>query len=135
MPSIFSRIVAGEIPCAKVWENDEFLAFLDILPVAPGHTLVVTKQEVDYLFDLDPGQYRRLMDACRVVARGLRKATGCRKVALLVYGLEVPHAHVHLIPIHREGQLPLPRPAQAAPEALQKLAEKLRLDIRAAFAT
>ena len=109
MASLFTRIVAGEIPCAKVWENDEFLAFLDIMPVATGHTLVIPKKEVDYLFDLDEATYGRLMQAARTVAIGLKKATGCKRVCVGAFGFEVPHAHVHLIPMDSLGQFPFPQ--------------------------
>jgi histidine triad (HIT) family protein len=100
MPSIFSRIAAGEIPAYKVAENDRFLAFLDAFPLKKGHTLVIPKQEVDYIFDLDPETYRDLMDFARKVALALKQAIPCNRVSMQVIGLEVPHAHVHLIPIH-----------------------------------
>jgi histidine triad (HIT) family protein len=126
MASVFSKIVAGEIPCAKIWENEEFLAFLDIMPVAPGHTLVIPKKEVDYLFDLEEGSYQRLMDACRTVAKGLKQATGCQRVCVVVLGFEVPHAHVHLIPLDTLQQFPFPPRKQAAPEGLMATAERIR---------
>jgi histidine triad (HIT) family protein len=126
MPSVFSRIVAGEIPCAKIWEDEEFLAFLDIMPVAPGHTLVIPKKDVDYLFDLDEGTYQRLMAACRTVAAGLKQATGCKRVCVVVLGFEVPHAHVHLIPLDTLQQFPFPPRKQAAPEGLMATAERIR---------
>ncbi len=105
MASIFSRIVAGEIPCYKVAENDRFFAFLDISPVAKGHTLVIPKQEVDYIFDLDDETYTGLMAFARQVAHGLEKAIECKRVGVAVMGLEVPHAHIHLIPITTESDM------------------------------
>ncbi len=126
MPTIFSKIVAGEIPCAKVWENEEFLAFLDVMPVAPGHTLVIPKQEVNYLFDMEDAAYGRLMLACKNVARGLKVATGCKRVVVGVWGFEVPHAHVHLIPMEALTQFPFPSRQKAAPEALAEMADKIQ---------
>lgn len=126
MPSLFSKIVAGEIPCAKVWENDEFLAFLDIMPVAPGHTLVIPKQEENYFFDIDEPKYLRLMAACRTVAAGLKKATACQRVCVGVFGFEVPHAHVHLIPMDTLAQFPFPPRGKASSEALREMAKRLQ---------
>lgn len=105
MASIFSRIVAGEIPCYKVAEDEQFFAFLDISPVAKGHTLVIPKKEVDYIFDLDDETYAGLMAFARRVARALEKTVSCKRVGVAVMGLEVPHAHVHLIPITTEGDM------------------------------
>lgn len=105
MASIFSRIVAGEIPCYKVAEDERFFAFLDISPVAKGHTLVIPKQEVDYIFDLDDETYNGLMAFARKVARALEGAVECKRVGVAVMGLEVPHAHIHLIPITTEGDM------------------------------
>ena len=99
MASIFSRIVAGEIPSHKVAENDEFFAFLDINPVAVGHTLVIPKQEIDYIFDIDDAKLGRMMAFAKRVARAQEKAITCKRVGLAVMGLEVPHAHIHLVPI------------------------------------
>lgn len=105
MASIFSRIVAGEIPCYKVAEDERFFAFLDISPVAKGHTLVIPKKEVDYIFDLDDETYAGLMAFARRVARALEKSIDCKRVGVAVMGLEVPHAHIHLIPITTEGDM------------------------------
>ncbi len=105
MASIFSKIVAGDIPCYKIAENDRYLAFLDISPLKQGHTLVIPKQEVDYLFDLDKDSYAGLMDFAREVAEGLKKAIACKRIGLCVIGLEVPHAHIHLIPINSENDM------------------------------
>lgn len=102
MPSIFTRIVNGEIPAYKIAEDENYLAFLDILPVSKGHTLVIPKKEVDYLFDLDEELYAGLQLFAKKVATGLKKAVPCKKVGVLVLGLEVPHAHIHLIPMQDE---------------------------------
>jgi histidine triad (HIT) family protein len=99
MASIFSKIIAREIPCYKVAETDDFLAFLDINPNAKGHTLCIPKKEVDKLFDLDEATYDGLMKFSRTVALAIEKAVACKRVGMTVVGLEVPHAHVHLIPL------------------------------------
>ena len=129
MASIFSRIVAGEIPCYKVAEDDRFFAFLDISPVAKGHTLVIPKQEVDYIFDLDDETYNGLMTFARRVARALEGAVECKRVGVAVMGLEVPHAHVHLIPITTEGDMnffreKLSLPAEEMASIAARIAEK-----------
>ena len=129
MASIFSRIVAGEIPCYKVAEDDRFFAFLDISPVAKGHTLVIPKQEVDYIFDLDDETYSGLMAFARRVARALEGAVECKRVGVAVMGLEVPHAHVHLIPITTEGDMnffreKLSLPAEEMAAIAARIAEK-----------
>ena len=100
MPSVFSRIVAGEIPCHRIAEDEEFLAFLDITPVAMGHTLVVPKLEIDYIFDMDDDTLGRLFSFSKKVAIQLKRAVPCRRVGMSVIGLEVPHAHVHLLPMN-----------------------------------
>ena len=105
MATIFSRIVAGEIPCHKVAENEEFFAFLDINPVAKGHTLVIPKAEVDYLFDIDDPKLGRMMAFAKRVARAQEAAIPCKRVGLAVMGLEVPHANIHLVPITKESDM------------------------------
>lgn len=105
MASIFSKIINGEIPAYKVAEDENYLAFLDIFPVAKGHTLVIPKKEVDYIFDLDDDLYAGLHAFAKKVAIGLKKAIPCQKVGVLVLGLEVPHAHIHLIPMQNEADL------------------------------
>lgn len=105
MASIFSRIIAGEIPCYKVAEDADNFAFLDINPVVEGHVLVIPKKEVDYIFDLDEADYESLQRFARRVAIGLKKAIPCRKVGVAVLGLEVPHAHIHLIPMQTEADM------------------------------
>lgn len=117
MASIFSRIVAGEIPCYKVAEDADNFAFLDINPVAEGHVLVIPKKEVDYIFDLDEASYVSLQRFARRVATGLRKAIPCRKVGMAVLGLEVPHAHIHLIPMQSEADMDFRKEKLSLPAA------------------
>ena len=105
MATIFSRIVAGEIPCHKVAEDEEFFAFLDIKPVAKGHTLVIPKKEIDYIFDVEDASLGRMMAFAKRVARAQEAAIPCKRVGLAVMGLEVPHAHIHLIPITKESDM------------------------------
>lgn len=105
MASLFTKIVNGEIPAWKVAEDENFLAFLDIFPVAKGHTLVIPKKEVDYLFDLDDETYVGLQLFAKKVAIGIQKAIPCQKVGVMVLGLEVPHAHIHLVPMKTEADL------------------------------
>lgn len=103
--TIFSKIIAGEIPCYKIAENDKFFAFLDINPVNWGHTLVVPKREEDYIFDLSDEELAEMMVFAKKVAKGIKKAMPCRKVGVTVLGLEVPHAHIHLVPLQKEGDM------------------------------
>ena len=105
MATIFSRIIAGEIPCYKVAENEKFFAFLDINPLVKGHTLVVPKQEVDYIFDLSDEDLATMHVFAKQVACAIKKAFPCQKVGEAVIGLEVPHAHIHLIPIQKESDM------------------------------
>lgn len=105
MATIFSRIIAGEIPCYKVAENDKFFAFLDINPLVKGHTLVVPKQEIDYIYDLNDDDLAAMHVFAKSVARAIEKAFPCKKVGEAVIGLEVPHAHIHLIPIKKESDM------------------------------
>ena len=105
MATIFSRIIAGEIPCYKVAENEKFFAFLDINPLVKGHTLVVPKQEVDYIFDLSDEDLAAMHVFAKKIARATEKAFPCKKVGEAVIGLEVPHAHIHLIPIQKESDM------------------------------
>jgi histidine triad (HIT) family protein len=100
MPTLFSRIVAGEIPCHKVAENDKFLAFLDINPLVNGHVLVIPKLEVDYIFDLDDDLLSEMMVFSKLVAQKIKRVVTCKRIGVTVIGLEVPHAHIHLIPIN-----------------------------------
>ena len=105
MATIFSRIIAGEIPSYRIAEDDRFFAFLDIHPMHAGHTLVVPKLETDYLFDLEDELLADMMLFAKRVAKAIEKAVECRRVGVMVIGLEVPHAHIHLIPIQKEGEM------------------------------
>jgi histidine triad (HIT) family protein len=110
MPSIFSKIVSGEIPAYKVGETDDFLAFLDVNPLVKGHVLVIPKMEVDYIFDLDDDLYLGLQSFAKKVAVGIKKAIPCLRVGVAVIGLEVPHAHIHLVPMKGMDDLDFSRP-------------------------
>ena len=110
MATIFSKIIAGDIPSYKVAEDAHYFAFLDINPMAEGHTLVVPKEETDYIFDLDDERLSGLILFARKVGKAIEKAIPCQRVGLMVIGLEVPHAHIHLIPIQKEGDMSLTNP-------------------------
>lgn len=126
MATIFSRIIAGEIPSYKVAEDDRCYAFLDINPLVKGHTLVVPKQEVDYLFDLDDETLAAMMLFAKKVAAKIQREIACKKVAMVVLGLEVPHAHIHLIPIQSESDVDFHREKlKLTPEEFQEIANKL----------
>lgn len=126
MATIFSRIVKGEIPSYKVAEDDRFYAFLDINPRKPGHTLVIPKQEVDYIFDLDPEQLGDLFRFAQRVAHAISAVIPCNRVGVGVLGLEVPHAHIHLIPIDTEADLNLSRPVCKIPaEEMQRICQAI----------
>ena len=129
MPSIFSRIVAGEIPCYKVAETDDCLAFLDVNPVVPGHVLCIPKKEVDYIFDLDDDLFVKLHKFSRKVAKGLKKTCPCIKVGVAVVGIDVPHAHIHLMPLNKPGDLNFANHVQMSPEAMQDLAARIAANI------
>ena len=123
---IFSKIAAGEIPSYKCAENDEFYAFLDINPVAKGHTLVIPRREVDYIFDMDDDEIGRFQQFAKQVAVAIKKAFPCRKVAQVVLGLEVPHAHIHLIPMNSEADVDFRREKlQLSKEEMQDIADKI----------
>lgn len=126
MASIFSKIVAGEIPCHEVWQDERHLAFLDVRPVQPGHTLVIPKREVSYLFDMAPAEQAALWEAVRKVEGILRERLGFRRAVLMVIGWEVPHVHVHVIPTNSIGEVGMPPPIQSSPEELAALARKIR---------
>lgn len=124
--TIFSRIIAGEIPSYKCAEDDRFYAFLDINPVAKGHTLVVLKQEVDYLFDLDDDTLAAMTLFAKRVAKAIQQAFPCRKVGMAVLGLEVNHAHIHLIPLQSEGDMDFRKEKLQLPaEEMQAIADKI----------
>lgn len=112
MPSIFSKIIAGEIPCHKVAENEHCIAFLDINPLKEGHTLVIPKKEVDDLFDLDDKTYDHLLSFAKKVAVAIKGSVPCKRVTVAVLGFEVPHAHIHLIPVDHESEANFKNPKQ-----------------------
>lgn len=128
--TIFSRIIAAEIPCYKIAEDDRFFAFLDINPVNWGHTLVVPKRETDYIFDIDDEELAAMAIFAKKVAKAIRKAIPCRKVGVTVLGLEVPHAHIHLVPLQNEGDMDFKHKiSDPDPERMKKIAA----DVSAAF--
>lgn len=125
--SIFSKIVSGDIPSFKVAETVEYLAFLDVNPLTEGHVLVIPKKEVDYIFDMDNESYVGLMMFAQVVAIGLKKAIPCLRIGVSVIGLEVPHAHIHLIPINNMDDMNFSRPKLSlTKEKLEEIADKIR---------
>ena len=127
MASIFSRIIAGEIPCYKVAENERYFAFLDIAPLAKGHTLVVPKREVDYFYDLEDDELQGMILFAKQIAKKIQATTQCRKGATVVLGLEVAHAHIHLIPMNSEKDVDFTREKLSlSPEEFAKIAESLR---------
>lgn len=125
MPTLFERIVSGELPCHKVWEDEHHLAFLDIQPRVEGHTLVIPKVAEDYLFDLDEASHAALWSAAREVATKLKAEFGCERVCVWVVGYEVPHAHIHLLPTSGLEQAPLPPVDGAAQARLAQTAARL----------
>ncbi|MBQ7342759.1 MAG: HIT family protein [Alistipes sp.] len=127
MASIFTRIINGEIPCYKVAEDENYFAFLDINPLAKGHTLVVPKQEVDYIFDLDDQTLAGMMVFAKKVAEKIGSKIDCKRVAVVVLGLEVPHAHIHLVPINSENDVYFHREKlKLTPEEFENIASDLR---------
>ncbi len=125
MASIFSRIVAGELPCHKVAETADYLAFLDIRPQVKGHTLCIPKREEDYIFDLTDDELAGLMVFAKRVAAALREVVPCKRIGVAVVGLEVPHAHVHLMPINAISDLGFRQPLEMTPEELAALAAQI----------
>ncbi|MCW5518412.1 HIT family protein [Aureitalea sp. L0-47] len=129
MATIFTKIVNGEIPCYKVAEDDNFLAFLDISPNTKGHTLCIPKVEVNKLFDLDESTYEGLMGFCRKVAKALEKTVPCDRVGMAVIGLEVPHVHVHLIPINTMKDMTFQHKTSLSAEEMSELAEQIQQNL------
>jgi histidine triad (HIT) family protein len=127
MATVFSRIVAGAIPCHRIAENDRFLAFLDVNPLVEGHTLVIPKEEVDYFFDLDPVTLAEINTFAQQVAGQIQRAIPCKRIGITVIGLEVPHAHMHLIPLQHVGDMNFEREKLApTQEQLAATAERIR---------
>ncbi|GAB2778962.1 HIT domain-containing protein [Rhabdobacter roseus] len=129
MASLFSKIVAGEIPAHKIAETDQYLAFLDVFPVAPGHTLVIPKQEIDYLFDMDEALYTGLMQFARQLAPALQRAVPCQRIGVSVIGLEVPHAHVHLIPLNSMADMDFSKKLKLSADELADTAARIRAEL------
>jgi histidine triad (HIT) family protein len=129
MSTIFSKIVSGEIPCHKIAETDEFLAFLDVFPCAVGHTLVIPKKEVDYIFDLSDDMYIGLMAFAKSIAPAIKNAVPCKRVGVAIIGLEVPHAHVHLIPLNSMADMDFGNKIKLSSEVLTETAEKIRAQL------
>ncbi|WP_257656938.1 HIT family protein [Parapedobacter lycopersici] len=127
MPTVFSKIVNGEIPAYKVAESNDYLAFLDINPLTKGHVLVIPKKETDYVFDMDDSEYTGLWIFAKIVAQGIKKVYPCEKVGVAVVGLEVAHAHIHLIPIDEVGDMNFNKPKlQLSPDELTESAEAIK---------
>ena len=125
MSSIFTKIISGEIPSYKVAENDDFFAFLDINPNAKGHTLVVPKKEVNRLFDLDEEMYNKLMSFSREIAIAMKKAISCDRIGMSVIGLEVPHVHVHLIPLNKMEDIQFMKKVTLQPEEFKAISKAI----------
>jgi histidine triad (HIT) family protein len=127
MASLFSKIVNGEIPCHKIAEDDKFFAFLDVFPLVPGHVLVVPKKETDYIFDIGDADLAEMMVFAKQVAKVLKAAMPCKRIGIAVIGLEVPHAHIHLVPMNSADDLNFTRPKLSpSTEELKQVAEKIR---------
>ncbi len=130
MPTIFSRIIAGEIPCHKIAENDQYLAFLDIQPLVEGHVLVIPKVEVDYLFNLDDEVLAGLMLFAKKIAPAIEKAVPCKRLGVTVIGLEVPHTHIHLLPINEVGDMNFSkRKLNPSSDDLAEVAARIRANL------
>ena len=128
--TIFSRIIVGEIPCYKIAENEQFFAFLDINPMTKGHTLVIPKQEEDYLFNLDDQTVADMMVFSKKVAAAIEKSVSCLRIGVAVIGLEVPHAHIHLIPINKESDMNFNNPKlKLSPEEMTDIAAEIRKNL------
>lgn len=129
MSSIFTKIIKGEIPCYKIAEDDNFLAFLDVNPNAKGHTLCVPKQEIDKIFDIDDDLYIGLMQFSKKIAVALEKTVPCKRIGMAVIGLEVPHAHVHLIPLNEMGEMTFKNKVTLTKEEFEVLAKSIQANL------
>lgn len=130
MPSIFSKIVSKEIPSFRVCEDDNFLAFLDINPLKKGHTLVIPKKETDYIFDIKSQEYEDLWSFAKDVAKGMKKVIDCERISIVVMGLEVPHAHIHLIPLNNIQDIDFSQPKLKIPDQeMQEIANLIKTAI------
>jgi histidine triad (HIT) family protein len=126
MASIFSKIVSGEIPCYKIAENDKFLAFLDVCPLVHGHVLVIPKKETDYIFDIEDEELAEMIVFSKSVAKAIRLAVSCKRIGVAVIGLEVPHAHIHLVPMNTIGDINFTQPKlKPSGEELSEMAKRI----------
>ena len=131
MASIFSKIISDEIPAYKILENENFLAFLDIFPLAKGHVLVIPKKEIDYLFDIFSDEYGELWKFAQQVAKAMDKVIDCKRIGVAVIGLEVPHAHIHLVPLNNVSDINFERPKLSfSEEEMNEVAQKIRKAIQ-----
>ena len=127
--SIFTKIIKGEIPCYKIAEDDRFIAFLDVFPIKKGHTLVVPKEQIDYLFDLDDSLLSDLMIFAKKVAQKMERAISCERIGIAVIGLEVPHAHIHLVPLDTVGDIDFSQPKlQLSAMEMTEIADSIRIN-------
>ena len=127
MPSIFTRIIQGEIPAYKVAENNDFIAILDVFPLVEGHVLVIPKEEIDNIFDLEPEKLQQLFGFSQTIAKAIEASYDCKKVGMAVIGLEVPHAHIHLLPINEAGDINFTKPKlQLSADQLMNIKEKIK---------
>lgn len=129
MASIFTKIVNGEIPCYKIAEDENFLAFLDVNPNAKGHTLCIPKQEINKFFDIEDDLYLKLMAFSKRIAVALEKSVPCKRIGMSVIGLEVPHAHVHLIPLNEMDEMRFQNKVQLTPQEFEELAQKINSNL------
>lgn len=124
MPSIFTRIIKGEIPCYKIFENEKFLAFLDVAPLANGHTLLVPKREIDNIFDVEDDDLSEMIVIAKKISKAIKKSIPCKRIGIAVIGLEVPHAHIHLVPLNTVADINFERPKlKPSKENLQSVAD------------
>ena len=130
MSSIFTKIIRGELPCHKIDETDDCFAFLDINPNSRGHTLCILKKEIDYIFDLSSEDYQKLMNFSRKIAIVLKKSVNCKRIALSVVGLEVPHVHVHLIPLESMSDMNFDRSIKLDDNEFKSLVEKIKSNLK-----
>ncbi len=129
MSSIFTKIINGEIPAYKITEDENYLAFLDVNPNAKGHTLCIPKQEIDKIFDMEEEQYLGLLKFSRKVSKALEKTVSCKRIGMAVIGLEVPHAHVHLIPLNEMDEMRFQNKVKLTKEEFEELAESIKANL------
>jgi len=134
MASIFSKIVAGEIPCHKIAENNDFLAFLDVFPLVHGHVLIIPKTETDYIFDINDDDLARMIVFSKIVAKAIKSAVPCKRIGIAVIGLEVPHAHIHLVPLNSVNDINFTQvKLKPSNEQLKEMAVLIRSKLALAF--